>query len=165
MTLRERLLDIAKCMNNANEDGESWSDSYIRTIHEAVTALERREMLTDREILERAVSVLLIRGCPATAIKLQEFANQALAIDPAPPPGKEVRIAVAIVQEPRRKMAGGEGPMIGAWSSDGYYDDAGALDQAREQAICRGGEITHMGWVTAIIPPVSIPTVEGTVQS
>jgi hypothetical protein len=102
-------------------------------------------MPTDREILERAARIVQ-EDAPHIAAALEWRAGK--TPDPPQPPGKTVRIAVAI--DPDGRGA--------AWVINRGEDDFDAMDH------CTCGKPTHRAIITAVIPPYEIPVVAGKVE-
>jgi hypothetical protein len=107
--------------------------------------------VTDREILERAVTILGEHDFVPLAREMQRFI-EVFHVEPDPPQpqgGREVRIAVAICDD----------DLGAAW----VMSPRQSVEFAMEQII--HGQCVYQGIVTAVIPEVSIPTVTGKVET
>ena len=106
--------------------------------------------MTDREILERAQEIARFHEDKATVNCLTELIDL-LIPDPPQPSGRPVRIAVAMSQQ---------SAVAEIFTPDGH---SGAMMIAAHSRL--GKTVTHEAIITAIIPPVAIPVVEGKVES
>jgi hypothetical protein len=113
--------------------------------------------MTDREKLEAAYVICAEnpRRSFQIAASALEVAIACLPPDPPQPQGgKEVRIAVAINAEDQTNIMAAADLI--------YDDDDECIEHVRSEA---GDPVTHFAIVTAIIPPISVPTVTGKVET
>jgi hypothetical protein len=107
--------------------------------------------MTDREILERAATILREHDFVPLAKELQRFIEVFHVDDPPQPKEREVRIAVAISSADRRAIC---------MEDDDHDGDVMAC--AHEMIV---GPITFESIVVATISPRAIPVVKGKVET
>jgi hypothetical protein len=134
-----------------------WLSALNPTKPNPAPAAERREIVSDREVLERAAEICLRKGWPTNAYFLKRRSEDSCEPDPLQPPGKEVRIAVAIVDNARVGVC---------WISD-QTPESSCLEYARDDAVGEGWghrPVTHQGILVGILPPISIPEIAGRIE-